>query len=191
VIGVAAAVVVIGVGLVGVLPRLADTGGDKSTAGIASENNRSAPMPGGGPSESPNLTLGAPPVRSSGTDYDARSLSGLSAPPAAPGPGPKSTQPDGAGPAIKEAPELGLDVPPALQRLAQPDARAACLNAILAEYGGSVSFVDYARYGGAPAMIVLLDGANKAPGRRWVVVVGPNCGTGGAIADQKYSSQVG
>ena len=189
VIGVAAAVVVVGIGMVSVLPRLADTGG-KSTAGSSAQDNRSAPSPALAPDESQKPLLAAgPPVRSSGADYDAQSLSGLGA--QVPAPGSKNTQPDGSGPAIKEAPEAGLNVPPALQRLAQPEARTACLAAIVGEYGGSVGLVDYARYKGEPAMVVVLDGALKSPDRKWVVVVGPNCGTGGAIADQKYSSPVG
>jgi hypothetical protein len=56
---------------------------------------------------------------------------------------------------------------------------------------GAVTMVDYARYEGAPALVVLLDDAYKVPGRKWVVVVGPDCGSNGAIGEQKYNAQVG
>jgi hypothetical protein len=82
-------------------------------------------------------------------------------------------------------------VPDPLRRLADPDNRAACLKAILARYGGTATLLDYARYQGSPALIVLLDGASKAAGRKWVVAVGPDCGSGGAIADQRFSGPTG
>jgi hypothetical protein len=192
VIGVAATVAVLGVGVVSVLPQL-DESSDKSTAGISADNRATSPqVPGSGETPAPLLAFGQ--TRASGSDYDANSLSTLGA--QTTGAGPKATQPDaaGSGPGVRSAPEsspTALNVPPALQRLAQPEGRTACVDAILAEYGGTVSLLDYARYKGEPALVVVLDGALKVPDRKWVVVVGPNCGTGGAIADQKFSAQIG
>ena len=54
-----------------------------------------------------------------------------------------------------------------------------------------MSVVDYARYQGAPALVVVLSGAFNVPQRRWVVVVGARCGEGGAIADELYNSPAG
>jgi hypothetical protein len=81
-------------------------------------------------------------------------------------------------------------VPNPLQRLTDPAAQAACLNAITAEYGGRVSVVDFARFEGSPALVVVIDGARIAAGKRLVVVVGPTCGTGNAIADERYRTTI-
>jgi hypothetical protein len=180
VVGVAAAVAVIGVGGVAVLPRL--LGGDtrsatSSGAGFGQERPNSAQEPG---STAQSDTAGNPPTLAAPTTALAD---------------PKVATPEG-GPGIKgvgpSAPPVAPPaVPDQLRRLSEPDGRTACVNAILAEYGGSVALLDYARYQGSPALVVLIDGAYKVPNRKWVVVVGPNCGIGGAIADQKYSAQVG
>ncbi|MFI5913894.1 hypothetical protein [Dactylosporangium sp. NPDC051541] len=76
--------------------------------------------------------------------------------------------------------------PSALARLTDPAARAACLSAITKEYGGQVALVDYAAFQGQPALVVVVDGSRTAAGKRLVVVVGPDCGIGGAIADERY-----
>jgi hypothetical protein len=83
-------------------------------------------------------------------------------------------------------PAAPVGVPSALARLAEPAARAACLTAITKEYGGRVALVDYASFQGQPALVVVVDGARTAAGQRLVVVVGPTCGIGGAIADERY-----
>ncbi|MEV0131279.1 hypothetical protein AB0H83_22770 [Dactylosporangium sp. NPDC050688] len=77
-------------------------------------------------------------------------------------------------------------VPEELRRLQDPVARAACLNAVVGEYGGQVALVDYARFEGRPALVVIVDGTRLAAGRRLVLAVGPDCGIGGAIADELY-----
>jgi hypothetical protein len=71
-----------------------------------------------------------------------------------------------------------------LERLAMPDALAACLQEITRENGGgviSVEFLDYARFEGSPALIVRFSAANGT--RVWAV--GPDCGTPGAGADER------
>lgn len=77
-------------------------------------------------------------------------------------------------------------VPEELRRLQDPQARAACLNAVVGEYGGQVALVDYARFEGRPALVVIVDGTRLGAGKRLVVAVGPDCGIGGAIADELY-----
>ncbi|MDG6101266.1 hypothetical protein Daura_51380 [Dactylosporangium aurantiacum] len=77
-------------------------------------------------------------------------------------------------------------VPEQLRRLQDPVARAACLNAVVGEYGGQVALVDYARFEGRPALVVIVDGTRLGAGKRLVLAVGPDCGIGGAIADELY-----
>lgn len=77
-------------------------------------------------------------------------------------------------------------VPAELRRLQDPVARAACLNAVVGEYGGQVALVDYARFQGQPALVVIVDGTRLGAGKRLVIAVGPDCGIGGAIADELY-----
>jgi len=190
-VGVAASVLVFGAGLVSVAPHL-NGGNDKSatTAGGAPDN--SASSPGEPLAADRGYDAKAGGVRASGFDYDRDSLSALDAQSKA------TRQPnaatEGAGPGALAAPTAPtIDpsaVPEALRRLVDPEARAVCLKAILAEYGGTVSLLDYARYQGNPVLVVLLDGAHQVPNRKWVVVVGPSCGSGGAIADQRYSAQL-
>ncbi|WP_412541144.1 hypothetical protein R8Z50_00520 [Longispora sp. K20-0274] len=50
----------------------------------------------------------------------------------------------------------------------------ACMKAVQALHGGRPTIADYARYEGAPALVITLDGGNAA-----TVIVGPACGTSG------------
>jgi hypothetical protein len=68
----------------------------------------------------------------------------------------------------------GGTVPPDLARLADPTALAACTSGLTDRYGGTVRSVDFARFQGAPALIVVLDGR---PVR--VVAAGARCGMAG------------
>jgi hypothetical protein len=185
---VAAAAVVLGLGAVSLTPVFRGGGaGDARTATSDSAGRGSAPLPsGGGPA-----SYAAADVHASGSDYNAVTLAALGAPIAARGS--NSTQTE-SGPNALGAPTQPAgptEVPDTLRRLTEPDARAACLKAIIAQYGGTARLLDYARYQGSPALIVVLDGAQGVTGRKWVVAVGPKCGTGGAIADQRYSAAVG
>lgn len=70
--------------------------------------------------------------------------------------------------------------PPPLDRLTGSGALSACLAAIRSEHGrpgASVSLVDFARYAGAPAVVVLLADPD---GAEWAWVAGPRCGVVGA-----------
>ena len=77
--------------------------------------------------------------------------------------------------ASPEALAAGSDIGP-LRRLRLREALVACLEAIAQERGGTpiaVETVDYARYQGAPALIVRF----VADGATWAVAAGPECGT--------------
>ncbi len=198
VVGVAAAIVILGVGAISLAPRLSEN--SKSTAGRSDYG--SAVSQGGAPAVSAPRsassleqgTSGAPGINASGSNYTDQTLSalGTAAGPAisAQGDSPKSNRPDALEAPSRPAVPLAA-VPEALRPLAQPDARDSCVKAILKEYGGAATLLDYAQYQGSPALVVVIDGAHGVPGRKWVVVVGPKCGTGGAIADERYSAQLG
>jgi hypothetical protein len=190
-VGVAAAVLVFGAGLVSIAPHLNEGSGKSATTAGGAQDN-AASTPGEPPAAGRGYDVKAGGVRASGFDYDRDSLSALEAKSTAAGQPNAATE--GTGPGALSAPTApAIDpsaVPDALRRLLDAEARAACLKAILAEYGGTVSLLDYARYQGSPALVVLLDGAHQVPDRKWVVVVGPSCGSGGAIADQRYSAQL-
>jgi hypothetical protein len=191
VIGVAAAASVLGLGAVGLTPTLRGSGaGDAKTA--ATDLGARAPTPSPS-SVGPASGQAATDVHASGSDYTADTLAVLGgASIAARGDNSTKTEsrPD-APDASSQSTGRPTEVPDPLRRLAEPDARAACLKAIVAQYGGTAMLLDYARYQGSPALIVLLDGAQGVVGRKWVVAVGPKCGAGGAIADQRFSAQVG
>ena len=118
----------------------------------------------------------APPpegVTRTGTDYTEATLAQAAAGEAVAGTlGSRSQVPSAAG----ADPDRGL------ARLAGTDALAACLEAIARQNGGGaivVEFVDYARFAGAPALVVRFSAANGI----WVWAVGPECGATGMGAD--------
>jgi hypothetical protein len=84
-------------------------------------------------------------------------------------------------------------VPDELIALKSPVQRQACLDAIHGRYGGVPTLLDYARFRGRPALVVVLDRANvfdlanAAGGRQWVVVVGPACGSPPGSLDERYN----
>jgi hypothetical protein len=70
------------------------------------------------------------------------------------------------------------------------EALQACLNAIAVENGAgpiTVQTVDYARFDGAPALVVRFTAGNG----RWVWASGPGCGSPGVGAGTRYSVKVG
>jgi hypothetical protein len=70
-----------------------------------------------------------------------------------------------------ELPPLGP-----LQPLGDEGRLLACLSAVTAEHPGTATIVDFARYRGDPALVMLLQHA----GGSTVVVVGPSCNLGNA-----------
>jgi hypothetical protein len=178
----AAAVVVGALGVSTLLPQLAERN-STSTAGSDKGAQVAAGSPEGGSSAADVPTL------ASGTDYRPDTLRALATynAPAAP-----NAQRSAAGvPEGPRAADTAGGVPDELAPLTPPAARAACLDAVTRRYGGTVALVDYARFEGRPALVVVLNGTRAAGNRLWVVVVGPQCGRGGAIADERFTGTVG
>lgn len=69
-----------------------------------------------------------------------------------------------------------VPVPAALSALSAPDALRACLDAVVAAVGGTPVRAEFARYDGAPALVVIL----TRTGATSVAAVGPACGPGHA-----------
>jgi hypothetical protein len=163
---------------------------DNTTASTASLGNADAPgdskaATGGQvpPAASqPGLT-----VLASGTDYTTGTLGQLSVPQFAAGQagGASSalTPQDSAKENANQVPQQVRDLAPApLARLLDPAALSACLDAIRAATPGAVAAVDYARFAGEPALVVLV----RQAGYSTVVAVGPDCGRAGV--DRKGSA---
>ncbi|MEV6931523.1 hypothetical protein AB0M46_44505 [Dactylosporangium sp. NPDC051485] len=180
--GLAAAAAVIVCGGVGVqVFRSFGQGGAQSAADlphVAAAPDARSDSAAGGPGASG-------PVISSGRDYGRGTLGDL----ARGGTGSTANLQGAEGAGTGTAPGAASVTGP-LSRLAGPAARGACLAAITREYGGQVSLVDYAAFEGQPALVVVLDGTRVGAGKRLVVAVGPNCGIGGAIADERYRTTV-
>jgi hypothetical protein len=154
-------------------------------------NARSAatnPQSGSGNALNSQLPAGPPGVLtlSSGTNYTQATLGAIAATRIAAADknafasGAKALQPLGGSPFAAES------VPASLDRLRGPNALAACLQALAAVQPGTVTSVDFARYEGIPALIVVIGAA--AAHTHWVAVVGPDCGLSGA--DLKYVTTV-
>jgi hypothetical protein len=119
--------------------------------------------------------VGAAQQLASGTDYSHATLGTL---PMQPMTAPLTSSDE---PGRKSAPGLASGVEPALQRLSSSSALADCLAAIeRANSGGAVAVesVDFARFAGAPAVIVRFSAANG----HWAWASGADCGTQAAGA---------
>jgi hypothetical protein len=110
--------------------------------------------------------LGGFTVLASGTDYTSQTVADVATVPRAD---------SGAG-------AEHASVPDDLARLTSPTDRAACLAAITGAYGGVPTLLDYARYQGKPALVVVLSGSAKTT----IVVAGPSCGLTGKGSDTVY-----
>jgi hypothetical protein len=185
--GVAAAVIACGFVGFGAFRSMVPQYANDSAATSADRGNEATSLSerGGGAPNAPGAAgATAGNVIASGRDYSASSIGSLS-----------SVAPSAFG--MEQRSAAGAqDVPPAvrapagLERLLDPRQRVRCLDAIIREYGGVVSLIDYARYEGSPALVVALAGARIAPSNRLVVVVGPTCGDNDAISDQRYMTQI-
>jgi hypothetical protein len=152
-------------------------GGLVALNGPIGTSNSGSTAPRGDKAAAPEAGQGfaaAPPTQASGTDYThdllSRPLGLLSgrAPNAAGAPG-SAGQPRAA-----DAQDHA-GVPSELVRLTDPAQLRTCLDAIVADQGGRVTGVDYARYRGTPALIVTLIG-----GRATALAAGADCGLAGA-----------
>jgi hypothetical protein len=204
VLGVAAAAVVLGLGAVSLASQFKG-GSARSSTTAATDSARRAQPPspatagtasaaGAASAAGTASAASATDVRASGSDYDAQTLAALGAASITGGSGDTTSKAESR-PNILEAPPqptvTPTAVPDPLRRLTEPAARAACLKAVVAQYGGTATLLDYARYQSSPALVVVLDDAGGVRGRKRVVVVGPACGTGSGNTDQRYSAPVG
>jgi hypothetical protein len=166
--GLTAAAAVIGIALGGVaLVGNVNGGAEKSSNGMAAQ----------GPAPAAPQSL---PTVSSGRDYTAATIASAAGGDAAGGRNPNLAE--SAGPPS----ETDSDATDPLARLRDPVARATCLNLVLAVHAGTPTLVDYARFDGQPALVVVLSGGS---GPIEVVVVGADCGVAGT--DQLYATAVG
>jgi hypothetical protein len=161
-------------------------GGSDTTAGSAAREDSGAAAPGpvaGGADMSARVMA----TTGSGTDYTRQSLGAIVAKS-----GPMTTSREGSerGAASPGAPAQQLaDVDPALTRLRDPAALQACVDAIGLAHGTvpvTVSGVDYARFEGRPALVVVF---TDPAGQRWAWASGPECGVVGT--DELYRTRVG
>jgi hypothetical protein len=81
------------------------------------------------------------------------------------------------GPDLAHSPTDEPAVPEDLRRLSSADALTACLTAVRASVGGTVTSVDFARYDTAPALIITLTPSGT------VIAVGSDCGLPGSGSD--------
>ena len=163
---------------------LLGTGGADDSAGDAALAEHEAPADGGEPGPdaagAPAPIAALPVMTASGNDYQpdspAYGVPALVAPDAA-------GRPQAGGESRSAA---GRPVPP-LDRLW--DDPAPCLAAVEADHSPppvTVAQMDFARFQGAPAVIVWV---TTGDGAGWVQVVGPDCGAPGAGTDEQYREQ--
>jgi len=171
-LGAAAAVLAVVFGGVVVLSNL--TSQSQNSGGTAA----SRPDAATGQQLSGGLT-----IRHTGIDYSPATLPGADPRTPAMGvPAPAKSGVNGARTA--DGGSGDTSAPAGLDRLADPTALQACLAAITQRYGGPALIVDYARYQGAPALIVVV----AAGETRRIVVAGPGCGLSGVGIDERYSA---
>jgi hypothetical protein len=176
---------------------LPQSGAENATSRGSEAGSADAPQDSGGPASSPgpSLLFGAsgPRLAASGTDYqpdtvgtDATRRSAFAVPSVTSSGRPAKEKPDPvAGPELDEA-----KVDAGLRRLADGVALVNCLTAVAQEHGrpaASVDLVDYARFEGAPALVILF---TDTAAEKWVWVAGPACGTVGVGADTRHSAKV-
>ncbi|GAA0724998.1 hypothetical protein Drose_38300 [Dactylosporangium roseum] len=182
-LGAAAAVLACaGIGVQVVRQQVTNSSDSAATSGHAPEGTRGSAM--APDAAAPNSAAGGAPgsastIMMTGRDYGPNTVGQLAQGSPAP---PAAFNSDGSSGKRTDLSE----VPDPLRRLGDPAARILCLSSITREYGGQVSLVDYARFEGRPALVVIVDGTRLGAGKRLVVVVGPDCGLGGAIGEERF-----
>lgn len=146
-----------------------------------------------------------PTITATGRNYARTTLpaaAALAAPEAEAAAGTRSTpgnvagqtsHPDSGGQSASGKPLTGPsgthpNVPVELGRLVEPSALQACLAAIVTTHGGTASVVDYARFEGGPALVVVLAGVGPTPGQL-VIAAGPACGSRPGWSDELFASK--
>jgi hypothetical protein len=186
-LGVAAAVVACSVVGVTTFQSMSRRYDNNSPATSAEQQNRSD-LGGGGTGATnaqPPAGAAAGIATASGRDYSASSIGSLSTPGPTIAFGAQSGTSDS-----RNQPGALANAPAGLERLLDIRLRGQCLDAIIREYGGTVTLLDYARYEGSPALMVVLSGTRIASPGRLVVVVGPTCGENNAITDQRFLGRI-
>ncbi|MGA8115125.1 MAG: hypothetical protein WCA46_15780 [Actinocatenispora sp.] len=153
-------------GMFRALTHSGDSGADNKAASSGDQAPAGAPAPTH--NMGPNREKVAPrvpgtAVTASGRDYTPDSLDLL------------QRQPGRTGAGLDD--QARSAAPSGLDRLAVPAQRDGCLDAVRAAHQGKATLVDYARFRGDPALVIELDRERNDP---QFVVVGPDCGMGGA-----------
>ncbi|GEM_PF-1278039 len=180
----AAAAVVAVIGGIAVANQFATQNAPTTASGSGlnrEETSDQAPAPGA--LAAPTAAFaGTPSFVISGSDYRPETLAQLARIPSLGG----VPQSDAASKeASAEVPQMvRAAAPEPLSRLTDPAALRTCLDAIGSAHPGSVTLVDYARFVGKPALVVLVRQGTAST----VVAVGPDCGLAGA--DEKASAPV-
>jgi hypothetical protein len=181
----AAAAVVAVIGGIAVANQFATQGAPTTASGSGSGREESADQaPAPGAASAPTAAFaGTPSFVISGIDYRPETLAQLARMQLFGGVKPSDTGSKVAGGG--EVPQMVRDAAAEpLSRLTDPVALRTCLNAIGSAHPGSVTLVDYARFGGEPALVVVVRRGTAST----VVAVGPDCGLAGA--DEKASAPV-
>jgi hypothetical protein len=184
----AAAIVVVGFASVVVVPLLAGQA-TKSTSGRpdaalapaigSARSSGDVVLLATGADYRPETLASAPRLSS----WSARGSGGLQAK--------DQGAPNEAASATVGTPYSAAGIPAELTRLAEPAARVACIATIVARYGGRVAVMDLARFQGAPAATVLVEGTALAgAGHTLAVVVGSACGQDGVTSAELYHGVV-
>jgi hypothetical protein len=175
----AAAVIAVGFASIVVVPLLA---GESAKTASSGRDSAAAPALATAPS-------GDIVVLATGVDYRPETLGTALRTETASGYGFRAqdkSAPDQGASTVAGTPYSVPGVSPALAQLTDPVTRAACIAAIVATYGGRVTLIDLARFQGAPAATVLVEGAAAGAGHTLAVVVGGTCGQTGAGAAELY-----
>jgi hypothetical protein len=140
----------------------------------------------------PSVTAGgvALTVQASGSDYRPDTIATLGRRLAAPARASQSAAEGTADKGVAPRPAADLDaVPGELRRLTDPAELSACLTALITGYRApaSVQAVDYARFEGRPAVVVIFADGD---GGRWAAAVGPHCGLPWAGANERFATRV-
>jgi hypothetical protein len=138
----------------------------------------------GGSAQNENaISMAGETILSTGTDYTRATLAIPPAQPlAAPGAAPPSAGTSAFGESDAQRQDRSTVKEPALVRLSDPAALEDCFRAIERENtGGKISVLsaDFARFEGAPALVVRFTAANGG----WAWATGPDCGTPMSGAD--------
>ncbi|MGC4808330.1 hypothetical protein [Micromonospora sp. DT233] len=156
-------------------------GNSQSDSGVSTTIGEQA-APGGANPNGSFRTAGAP--QRSGTDWTPEALAAAPRTDASKSSGREPLGPEVAG--DERLPAVG-----SLDRLGTRPALGSCLTAVSAEHGAgllTVDLVDYARFRGAPALVLRFVDPS---GARWAWVSGPECGVPGSGADTRYRARVG